>query len=496
MGRSRGRRYNQEKKLNLKKVFAVIIAILVICMFILGIKLLISNHQGEKVTNINYFTAFTNNKYGVIDSNGKTIIEPSYAEYIVIPNSKKDIFLCTYDVNYETGEYKTKALNAKNQEILNEYEQIEPIDNWDLNNNISYENNAIKVKKDGKYGIIDVDGKQILSCEYDKIESLKGVENSILLYKDEKIGLCNSKGKIVIEPQYSEIKAIGTDYQLGYIVKNAQNQYGMVDCNNTKVLDTKYLEIKPVTENNIYVIKQENQYQLINKNGDKVISKFFDDIKGFKNGNIIVKNQGKFGVINTTGEEILPIQYEDVDFAFTDTFIIKLNQKYGLTKKNDQMVYDVKYASMKYIPKADFVEASEDGITSDIVGNDMTIKLTGIVSQVNTEKEYFRIRIKDEYKYYNFKYEEKKSFDLLTGNNLFLDKKNGKYGYIDKEGKVIVDYLYEDGTEQNIYGYVSVKKDGKWGALDKDGNIVAPIEYKLEDNRKLTLLEMALRTRY
>ena len=39
---SRGRRYNNEPKLNIKKVIAVIIAIIVIVMFVIAIKNLIN----------------------------------------------------------------------------------------------------------------------------------------------------------------------------------------------------------------------------------------------------------------------------------------------------------------------------------------------------------------------------------------------------------------------------------------------------------------------
>ncbi len=41
----------------------------------------------------------------------------------------------------------------------------------------------------------------------------------------------------------------------------------------------------------------------------------------------------------------------------------------------------------------------------------------------------------DEYKYYNFKFEEKDSSQVLTGNKLFLSKKDGKYGFVDSTRK-------------------------------------------------------------
>ena len=33
---------------------------------------------------------------------------------------------------------------------------------------------------------------------------------------------------------------------------------------------------------------------------------------------------------------------------------------------------------------------------------------------------------------------------------------------VDAEGNVVVDYIYDDATEQNKFGYCAVKKDGVW----------------------------------
>ena len=68
---SRGRRY-EEPKLNMKKVFAVIVAIIVVIMCVVMLKGLIGKGEEEKaVTSIDYFPAYQNNKWGVIDSNRK-----------------------------------------------------------------------------------------------------------------------------------------------------------------------------------------------------------------------------------------------------------------------------------------------------------------------------------------------------------------------------------------------------------------------------------------
>ena len=92
------------------------------------------------------------------------------------------------------------------------------------------------------------------------------------------------------------------------------------------------------------------------------------------------------------------------------------------------------------------------------------------------------------YKYYNFKFEEQNAESIFTSNTLFASKKDGKYGFVDKNGKTVVDYIYDDVTSQNSYGYAGIKKDGKWGAIDKDGKVVKEPTYNLDDYLKIDFI--------
>ena len=99
---SRGKRYDNKPKLNMKKVVAVIVAFVLIIMFGVAIKsLLSSDSSASKLVSTTYFVINKDSKWGVIDNNGKTIIYPTYEDAIIIPNNKQPIFICTYDVNYE-----------------------------------------------------------------------------------------------------------------------------------------------------------------------------------------------------------------------------------------------------------------------------------------------------------------------------------------------------------------------------------------------------------
>lgn len=72
MSRSRGRRYDNEPKLNMKKVLAFILAIVVIIMVFVSIKNLLTNDkEKEVVVETAYFSIIEDNKWGVIDNTRK-----------------------------------------------------------------------------------------------------------------------------------------------------------------------------------------------------------------------------------------------------------------------------------------------------------------------------------------------------------------------------------------------------------------------------------------
>ena len=135
---SRGRRYDNEPKLNIKKVISVVIAILVIAMFVIGINKLLNSDNSikEKMFPVGYYTIYENGKWGVIDTNQKILIEPTYDEMIIIPDNTKPIFICTINVNYDTNTFETKAFNEKKQELFENYNKVEVIYNNDKSNNL------------------------------------------------------------------------------------------------------------------------------------------------------------------------------------------------------------------------------------------------------------------------------------------------------------------------------------------------------------------------
>lgn len=484
---SRGKRYETEPKLNYQKVIAVIIALAVIVMFVLIIRNIFN--EKEKISQSSeYFVLYSNEKWGVINQLGETVIAPSYREMLVIPDKTKEVFLCTYDINEETGEYKTKAINSKNEEILTGYDKIEAIDNIDKNENVWYEDNVLRVQKDGKYGLIDLNGKELLPTEYDEIIGLNGIENSILIKKDDKYGLVNDTGSVIIEPNYKEIKNLGETYREGYITIDENDKYGVIGATKMKLLDNKYDNIEQVYLSDYYLVTENVERKVINSSGETILNSGFDQISSKTEDGFIYVSQGLYGEINTTGEVQIEPTYQDLKQVKNGVYIAKNNDRYGIIDNEGNTMIPFDYTLITYNKDAKLFIADDANYNTTIINENYESKITGILSEINTTKSYIRMRVDDEYKYYDLSCQEKTNIEVLEDNTLFLSKKDGKYGFVDKKGNVVVDYIYDDATEQNEYGFVAVKKDGKWGTIDKDGKVVVEPIYNLENNLKIDFI--------
>ena len=263
---SRGRRYDTGAKLNMKKVFAVIIAIIVFIVGIVMVTKVLTKAKNTKPLNlVNYFALYQDEKWGILGSNGEIIINPMYQEMPIIIDKTKDVFLCTYDIDEQNGTYKTKVINSKNEEIWTDYDKIEAIENYDESQNVWYEENVLKVQKNGKWGLINLEGTEISEIVYDDIQSLKGIKNSIIVKKDGNVGLINTKGNKVLDTTFSQILSFGKDYKNGYITVNQDNKYGIVNVNGDKILDNNFEKIDDIYSEKYFVIEENGKQILIDK---------------------------------------------------------------------------------------------------------------------------------------------------------------------------------------------------------------------------------------
>lgn len=490
---SRGRRFDDEPKLNMKKVFATVLAVFVIILIIISIKNLFTKEKITQEVSVqtSYFTIFNNNKYGVIDNKGNIIIKPTYDEMIIIPEKTIPLFICTYNVNYENNTYETKVLNATNTEILSEYDKVYAIENSN-NTEIWYENNALIYEKNGLKGIIKFDGTKITEPIYNSIYTLDGIEKTIIVEKDGLKGIVNSEmGSLIADTKYSEITTLSkVNADNGYIVKE-NGKYGIISGNGKIVLECNYSDIQQVASNEMYIVDDGTGLKIINGVAEVILDSGFDKVIEIHGEYIIIIKDSKYSVISKDGTVKIPAEYDDLKFAQDKYYIAKKDGKYGVVSIDNTVCVDFIYNFIVKTSKTNFYQAENDDNTTDVINSNFEVKLSNIIiSELNEEKGYLRVRENNQYVYYNFNFEKKDNKDILTTSTLFLVKDgNGKYGYVNKNNELIVNYQYDDAKEQNVYGYCAVKKDGLWGVIGADGTVILKPTINMENYLYIDFIE-------
>ena len=88
----------------------------------------------------------------------------------------------------------------------------------------------------------------------------------------------------------------------------------------------------------------------------------------------------------------------------------------------------------------------------------------------------------DETKYLDKEGKELKNTDVYPNNSIFASKnEQGKWGFVDKSGNIVIDYQYDRVTEVDEYGYAGIKQDGKWGVIDNQGKVVVEPTFDLQE---------------
>ena len=478
------KRYDTEPKLNIKKVIATIaIIVLVIALVVLLINGPKANRKGSsKNISNSYIAIYEGSKWGVINSKGDYVIKPEWNEMVLIPNDAQSVFIVQTDVDIAGNTYNSYAINEKGEKKFTSYDKVDVLQNIKADGTSYIADNVLKVQKDGKFGLINLSGKELIAPQFEEISCLKYVQNSYLTKKDGKFGLIDNAGNIIIDNAYDSIKALTNKYEDGYVVEKG-GKFGLINYHKEQVLETKYNKILPLTSGSLYIVNEEGSFKLVGTNNE---TKFSNEKLQFAtyigSDTIIINQDGKYSLIYIEDQSNLMTDYQLIEYMFGNNYIAKKDGKVGIVDKGGNTIVEFSYTNISYLSSEGFIEAEKEDGQYDLLDTNFSVKTSGIVSEINSKLGFVKVRVGEDYKYYNFKLEEKSNKDLFTTNNLFLSKKNGKYGFVDKNDVVVVDYIYDDATEQNNYGYAAIKKDGKWGCIDQDGTIVVKPSLELSQN--------------
>lgn len=418
-------------------------------------------------------------KWGLINSQGSTIIKPQYDDI--------------REFNEGFGYFKKSGRWGLVDKCGNEV--FEPI----FSSILMIREGMALVKINGKYGFADLTNSKILTSVYDEAHVFS--EGLAAVKLNGKWGFIDKSGRMVINPEFylkppfftfnrvrgeedatifvgktgpddqewegyidkqgnqigkwDEVEWEDYDskwsYELDPWIENGIRTYcGLIDRVGNYVIKPKFQEMRPAVEGSFFV-KIDDKWGLIDSRGNYLIEPSFDDIDYIGENRLRIWKNGKYGFADLSGRYLLNPLYHHTRFSRFKDGLIEIcddNSKYGFMDLEGNIVIN---------PRFDFVAEFYDGMTiAEIDGK------LGIIDKLG-----------------DFLVEP--IYDAIE-NGFSCDrawvKNEEKYGYVDRNGTMVIGTQFEDASGfQN--GLAPVKIIDKWGLIDVEGNW--KIEPKFDD---------------
>jgi len=390
-----------------------------------------SNKLGKMILLNKDFKRISTNSYSHIMPYENGFYEPYQKQadgnllYGLLSKEGKELLQCEYDmIRYNKTDKLIFVKNSDNKEGLYDF-NLKPIFKEEFSNIGGWEPKSkfIELSKDGKIGLANKAGKMITSPDYSSISFMDyGVNSYYETAKDKKKGIIDITGKEIIPPQYDEIFS---EFEEGcsFLSVEKDGKYGWIDKSGKVLLPIIYLEPVSCPGKDIAVPAKlaEEEYVYVNKTGKTVFGKKFQWASHFNdNGIAYAKEKGKYGFINISGAFIVPPTFDYTSQVSENEGEYKL-VLYQVTQGDKTGFYST---AGKPIGSLQFETVMEEGYP-----------LTYILSE-----------------------------------GLIGVKQNGKWGYANTSGKMILPAIYE-----HAYPFsddkAEVGLDGNTVVIDKAGKV-------------------------
>lgn len=464
-----------------------------------------------------------NNETKVFNQNNEQIFsEYTQIEPIRLKNIASDLMyeknLLTYEQNEKVG-----LINLEGEVIVKPiYESIE---------GLPYKEGELLVQLEGKYGVINNKGNYLVDPEYDQInvdnytteeEGYKraGYIVSNTTENGYRYGYVDVDGDVLLQPEYTELSRIINveDNDNIYLIVAQNGQYGMVK-NEEQIIGNEYQSISYNSESNTLTLEKTKRYGVATLNGEVVIPVEFAQIDSTgryiyatdADGNIEVyqedgnlagidgnvyiletenenyqikidNSQGSaYSILNKDGEQITAQNYSYINYLYDNYFIVSvIGGKVGVINDREEPIIEIQYDSIEPVEGTDYIitRLSENSSTQLYDKNFQQLcDMTNAILQ--KEDNYIKIYNDTETRYFDLEGNEKQNTEIFPNNQIYAKSQDGKWGFVDKSGNVVIDYIYDKATDLNSYGYAGIKLDGKWGVVNANGEVIVEPTYTL-----------------
>lgn len=359
-----------------------------------------------------------NDKYFLIDEDGRPINNNNY-DYLEIDHNSDKIIFKRND--------KFGIMTLKSKIIVDT-----------IYDNISYYSEGLaRVRNDNKYGYVNEKGKMVIECKYDWAGWFS--EDYAVVEIDDKYGYINKKGELVISNLYDD----AYDFYNGYAIVEVETSSG----NNYKVIDKKgktiYTDYDYISRTkNCFVVEKDDSFSIINKKGNITgLSSRFEYASGWNSGGYFVEyvfaeDDDNLYLLDEKGILIYSTEF-DKDY-WSDIIV-------------DYHVLEFLYAKQT---NSKLIIISSNGKTLEYAYTEEDPK-------VYVENNKIIINKNEKFGVIDFKGNTLVDFNYdsisISNDDYVVVEVNGKYGVIDLKGNIIIPIQYDDIPVSYFYYYLWLK---------------------------------------
>lgn len=264
------------------------------------------------------------NTYGIYSSEGEKVQPCKFSSFFIYEGKKKKEVLLSDFAQLDQRKHpdlyavvsgKVGTLDSENftTKLPCAYDYLSDLaTRMKITNGVSTEQRLAVCRLNGKYGIVNSEGKQIQPMAFDELRkdvsdpSSKelpdmGSARDLHVRIGDKWGILTADGEQLAEVKFDSVGV----FHDGLAVVKAAERYGYIDRSGAIVIPIQWMAAYDFSEGLAALRVDKKHFQFINTAGTVVIkSKKYDSVGRFRNGICRVVKGGKVKWIDTKGKEL------------------------------------------------------------------------------------------------------------------------------------------------------------------------------------------------
>ncbi len=368
-----------------------------------------------------------------------------------------------------------------------------------INCNSQNTNDLYEFRENGKFGLIDREGNVVVKPIYNKIGHFKDglaavtimsrAKNDYHKILNTRLGYIDKKGELVIPLKFQHIDGEKKDFSEGLAVVKIKDKYGYVNKSGDIVIQPIYSEAYPFNED-CAVVKNRGNFFLINENEEIIFDlllKFKEQVDNSVESVVVNRNytrlfKNKIAVRSyVNGKSVLAVFNKKGDLVFRGNF----KSIYPLSEGNAIVSVDCD-SNKPYVNCYTLINEQGEFLKKRKFAS-IAQYMKGLY--IVQDSKSFKYGIIDEqgdllFPLINLSLISPQAFHVFPDSPTLIpaSDKNGKSGFIDEKGNVIIDFQY-DGRSAFSEGLAFLKKNDRTvHCIDEKGNVIFEIKPEYNAN--------------